>query len=222
MSFVEECIQDSLPIWEQCLNSPFLRKLENGTLEESCFLGYIIDDSLYLREYAKVFAWGMTKARTMEDIRICYSLLSFVNEGEGSTRLYYLNRSGLTDADIQNLPQRPENKAYTECMLEAAKNGGIAECLMACLPCMISYYWIFRKLLERSPDVKNTPYWPLVRDYASEDYLLSCQKWAAYADQICAELSSEQQAKCMQVFRDCSLHELHFWEMSEHPRIDLK
>ena len=49
MSFVEECIQDSLPIWEQCLNSPFLQKLESSTLEESCFLGYIIDDSLYLR-----------------------------------------------------------------------------------------------------------------------------------------------------------------------------
>lgn len=61
MSFVAECIQDSLPIGEQCLNSPFLQKLENGTLEESSFLGYIIDDSLYLREYAKVFAWGMTE-----------------------------------------------------------------------------------------------------------------------------------------------------------------
>ena len=157
MSFVEECIQDSLSIWEQGLNSQFLQKLENGTLEESCFLGYIIDDSLYLREYAKVFAWGMTNAQTMEDIRICYSLLSFVNEGEGSTRLYYLNRSGLKDTDIQNLPQRAENKAYTDCMLEAAKNGGMAECLMACLPCMISYHWIFRKLLDRSPNVKKHP-----------------------------------------------------------------
>ena len=153
----------------------------------------------------------MTKAQTMEDIRICYSLLSFVNEGEGSTRLYYLNNSGLKDADRWNLPQRPENKVYTDHMLEATKNGGMAECLMACLPCMISYYWIFRKLLERSPDVKNTPYWPLVRDYASEDYLLSCRKWAAYTDQLCAELSSEQKAKCIRIFRDCSLHELHFW-----------
>ena len=44
MNFVAECIQDSLPIWEQCLNSPFLQKLENGTLEESSFLGYLIDD----------------------------------------------------------------------------------------------------------------------------------------------------------------------------------
>ena len=133
-----------------------------------------------------------------------------------------MNRYGLNDTDIQNLPQRPENRAYTDYMLEAAKTGGIAECLMACLPCMISYHWIFRKLLERSPDVKNTLYWPLVRDYASENYLLSCQKWAEYADQICAELSSEQKAKCMQIFRDCSAHELHFWEMSNQPRIDLK
>lgn len=70
MSFVDECIQDSLPIWEQCLDSEFLKKLENGTLEEACFAGYIVDDSLYLREYAKVFAWGMTKAETMEDFSV--------------------------------------------------------------------------------------------------------------------------------------------------------
>ena len=221
MSFIAECVQDSLLIWEKCLNSPFLQKLETGTLEESSFLGYIIDDSLYLREYAKVFAWGMIKARTMEDIHVCYSLLSFINEGEGSTRLYYLHRYGLEDADIQNLPQRPENKAYTDCMLETAINGGMIECLMVSLPCMISYHWIFRKLLERSPDVKKTPYWPLVWDYASEDYLLACRKWTAYADQLCADLTSSQKERCLQIFRDCSVHELHFWEMSNQPRSDL-
>ena len=62
MSFVEICVRDSLPVWEDCLNSLFLRRLEQGTLDEACFMGYIVDDSLYLREYAKVFAWGMTKA----------------------------------------------------------------------------------------------------------------------------------------------------------------
>lgn len=61
MNFVAECIQDSLPIWEQCLNSPFLQKPENGTLEESSFLGYLIDDRFYQREYARFFAWGMTE-----------------------------------------------------------------------------------------------------------------------------------------------------------------
>lgn len=221
MSFVAECIQDSLPIWEQCLNSDFLRKLEDGSLSEDSFLGYIVDDSLYLREYAKVFAWGMTKAETMEDIRICYSLLSFVNEGEGATRLYYLDRAGVKDAQIQNLPQRPENKAYTDCMIKAAEMGAMAECMMACLPCMISYSWIFQKLLQRSPGVKDTVFWPLVRDYAGEGYAEECRKWSDYTDRLCADLSPDRKARCMEIFRACSVHELHFWEMSTQPRTDL-
>ena len=51
-----------------------------------------MEDSLYLREYAKVFAWGMTKAKDMQTIRTYYSLLSFVNESEDAARLHYLKR----------------------------------------------------------------------------------------------------------------------------------
>lgn len=220
--FVRDLVQESLPIWEQCLNSEFLTKLENGTLDEECFKGYIIEDTLYLREYAKVFAWGMTKADTMETIRTYYSLLSFVNEGEGATRLKYLKRYGLTDAQVERLPLRPQNQAYTNCMLRAAQEGdGEAECIMACLPCMLSYAWIFQQLLKRSPGVKDTPYWELVRDYADKSYEDACHEWAAYAEKACADLSEERIAHCKQIFRDCSEHELHFWEMAAAPRNDI-
>ena len=222
MSFATECIQDNLSIWTDCLNSDFLRKLEAGTLDEACFKGYIVDDSLYLREYAKVFAWGMTIARDMDDIRACYSLLAFINESEGSTRLNYLENFGLRDETIQHLPQRPENKAYTDCMMEAARDGaGIAECMMACLPCMVSYAWIFTELLKRTPSVKDTLYWPLVRDYTGTQYESSCRRWIAYTDQLCVDLTPERQQRCKEIFRACSLHELRFWRMSELPRADL-
>ena len=222
MSFVNELVQESLPIWEACLNSEFLTKLENGTLDEACFKGYIVDDSLYLREYAKVFAWGMTKAETMDTVRNYYSLLSFVNEGEGATRLYYLKRYGLTDAQIQTLPLRPQNRAYADCMIDAAKNGaGEAECMAACLPCMLSYAWIFQKLVARSPQVKETPYWPLVRDYADQRYEDACKAWAAYTETVCADLTPERAAHCKAIFKQCSEHELHFWEMSAQPRADV-
>lgn len=114
MTFTQELIEKNLSVWQQCLDSPFLQQLGAGALDEACFKGYIVDDSLYLREYAKVFAWGMTKAEDLDAIRTYYSLLSFVNEGEGATRLVYLNRYGLDDHSIQHLPQRPENLAYTD------------------------------------------------------------------------------------------------------------
>lgn len=222
MSFVRECVRNSLPIWEECVNSEFLQKLGNGTLCEDCFKGYIVDDSLYLREYAKVFAWGITKAQDMDTIRTYYSMLSFVNEGEGATRLRYLKRYGLTDHAIQRLPQRPANKAYTDYMIQAAHDGaGAAECIMACLPCMLSYRWIFQRLLERFPSVRETPYWPLVQDYTSADYSRVCREWSAFADHVCAGCSAEEGQRYLKIFRECSLHELRFWQMSEHLREDL-
>ena len=222
MPFVSSLVQEDLPVWQQCLDTEFLRKLENGTLDEACFKGYIVEDSLYLREYAKVFAWGMTKAETMDTVRNYYSLLSFVNEGEGATRLYYLKRYGLTDAQIQTLPLRPQNRAYADCMIDAAKNGaGEAECMAACLPCMLSYAWIFQKLVARSPQVKETPYWPLVRDYADQRYEDACKAWAAYTETVCADLTPERAAHCKAIFKQCSEHELHFWEMSAQPRADV-
>ena len=110
-TFVQQLVQESLPVWEKCLHSEFLTHLADGTLDEACFKGYIVEDSLYLREYAKVFAWGMTKAKDMQTIRTYYSLLSFVNESEDAARLHYLKHFGLTDEGIQSLPLRPENRA---------------------------------------------------------------------------------------------------------------
>ena len=87
LPFVSALVQADLPVWEQCLQAEFLQKMENGTLSEDCFKSYLVEDSLYLREYAKIFAWGMTKATTMAAMRTYYSLLSFVQENEDLTRL---------------------------------------------------------------------------------------------------------------------------------------
>ena len=221
MSFVDKCINDSLPLWDSFLNLPFLRELADGSLDEARFMGYIVDDSLYLREYAKVFAWGMTKAQDMASIRTLYSLLSFINEGEGATRLQYLKRYGLTDDAIQPLPQRPENKAYTDYMIQVSQQGeGIPECMMASLPCMLSYSRIFRQIISCFPSVRETPYWSLVQDYAGESYDAACREWTAYADKVCADLSPARQQQCMEIFRTCSLHEQRFWQMCEQPRAD--
>lgn len=221
-TFVQQLVQESLPVWEKCLHSEFLTHLADGTLDEACFKGYIVEDSLYLREYAKVFAWGMTKAKDMQTIRTYYSLLSFVNESEDAARLHYLRHFGLTDEGIQSLPLRPENRAYVDSMIEAAKNGeGAAECMMACLPCMLSYGWIFQKLLEEKPSVQDTLYGALVVDYADKSYEAACRDWAAFAEKVCEGLSDERLARCREIFHACSAHELNFWAMAASPRSDL-
>ena len=222
LPFVSALVQADLPVWEQCLQTEFLQKMENGTLSEDCFKSYLVEDSLYLREYAKIFAWGMTKATTMAAMRTYYSLLSFVQENEDLTRLRYLEQYGLREADIQSLPLRPESRAYLDCMIDAARTGdGEAECLMACLPCMLSYGWIFQKLLEEKPSVQDTLYGALVVDYAGKGYEAACRDWAAFAEKVCEGLSDERLARCREIFHACSEHELNFWAMAASPRSDL-
>lgn len=221
MSFLKQCIKDSLPIWEACLQGDFLQGLAKGTLPEDSFKGYIVEDSLYLREYSKVFAWGIINSKNMAEICNYYAMLAFVNEGEGSTRQYYLKRYGLTDEQIQNLSLRAENKAYIETMMEAAKEGKAAECMMATLPCMLSYQWLFKELLKQYPQVKETAYGRFVSDYESEEYRKVCERWTEFAEEVCIHLSEDEKLKCINIFRACSEHELHFWKMSEEPRDDI-
>lgn len=219
MDFVEKCIEDSLPIWEECLASPFLVQLEQGTLPEGCFRDYMVDDSLYLWQYAKVFAWGIIHAQELEALRTFYSFLSFVNEGEGSTRIQYLHHYGLSDDVVKKLPQRPENKAYTDYMVAAASEG-VAECMMASLPCTLSYGWIFSKILERTPAVRDTIYWPMVKDYTENGYDEICKRWVEFGNKVCQDLPPQRLSRCMEIFRECSRLELGFWHMSEQPRTD--
>ena len=222
MSFVMDCVQDSLPIWQQCLDTEFLRRMEDGTLDPACFAGYILDDSIYLREYAKVFAAGMVRARTLEEMKTYYSFLSFINEDEGATRLRYLARMGLDADSADAFPARPENAAYTEFMIRAAEQGTTgAECMMAGLPCMLSYAWIFHTMAERSPEVLDGPFGEMIRDYILESGDRLCEVWADYANKLCANLTPAEQQSCMEIFRQSSLYELGFWQMSQRPRADL-
>ena len=187
-----------------------------------CFKGYIVDASLYLREYARVFAYGMINSSCMENIRIYYSLLSFVNESEDSTRLFYINKYGLDDAKIQSLPLRPQNQAYVDLMLNTAKNSTtLSECMAATLPCMLSYAWIFKKLLNDCPNAENSVYSRFICDYSGESYSLLCDKWIAFADSAATEISENLKKKCKEIFYRCSLCELEFWRMSSQPRKDI-
>ena len=47
MPFVSSLVQEDLPVWQQCLDTEFLRRMEDGTLDEACFKGYIVDCLLY-------------------------------------------------------------------------------------------------------------------------------------------------------------------------------
>lgn len=213
MSFMKETYSRALPIWDDCKETSFVRELQKGTLPMEKFEQYIIQDSIYLKHYARIYGKAIYHSTTLKDIQMFYSALCFVTDKESAVRLNYLKQFGLTDDDIESIAPLPENKNYIVYMLDIAEKGNTCEMLMAVLPCMLSYCYIFRSVAS-DPQTKKSWYCDLIEDYANEDYLENCKIWSGFAEEKCSGLCDCEREELAEIFEKASRLELGFWEMS--------
>jgi len=214
MTFMQEVVADSKEIWDQCVASPFVQELKSGTLPMEKFKEYMIQDSIYLKHYARIYGQAIYRSSALRDIQMYYSVLSFVNETEGNVRLEYLKQFGLTDDDIELIEPLPENKKYIDFMVDIAKEGNSLEILMAVLPCMLSYDYIFR-IISSDPITKHSQYRDFISDYTAPEMAKICQQWSDFADEKCQQLTNADKVKLMTIFKKGSLLELDFWKMAD-------
>lgn len=62
----EFLIDSGKELWESFLRHPFVAGITEGTLPQEKFQYYMIQDYLYLMDYARVFALGTAKAEDLE------------------------------------------------------------------------------------------------------------------------------------------------------------
>ena len=67
---IERLLKVTENIWKQYYSHPFVKGIQDGTLDKEKFRYYIIQDYLYLEEYAKVFAIGLAKAKSLSTTRL--------------------------------------------------------------------------------------------------------------------------------------------------------
>jgi len=212
VSFMKEAVDRSLPIWNKCINTPFVQGLKDGTLPLGKFKNYIIQDDIYLKHYARVYGGAIYHCAKLRDIQMFYSALSFVSGTEVAARHNYLKQFGLTSDDLEHIKPMAENQAYIDFMLDAVNSGDIREMLMAVLPCMLSYCYIFREIAAES-DAAQSPYRDFIADYTANGYYEDCKRWASFADEKCSEYTTEERVRLIEIFEKAGLLELNFWSM---------
>ncbi len=214
MTFFEEAVAVAMPLWRAAADEDFLTGMGEGTLDRQAFLDYIVQDSLYLRDYLKAYAMALFKSQTLRQMQVFYSVLGYVNDGENATRLRYLSEAGLTDDDVDTMEKKPACAAYTDFLLRVAREEDVPEIVMAVMPCMVGYRFVFEELLRRCPAVLEGPYAPLVRDYTAPEYAAACAEWTDFTNALCAPLPAERRAHLIDLFVQASAHELYFWQMA--------
>ena len=92
MAFMKDILTHNIPIWEECAATPFVQEVQTGKLPLEKFKRYMIQDSIYLKNYARIYGKAIFHADTLREIQLYYSMLNFVNDTESEVRLDYLKQ----------------------------------------------------------------------------------------------------------------------------------
>ena len=66
MKTTDKMLEATKELWKSYNEHLFVQGIQNGSLAKDKFKYYIMQDYLYLKEYAKVFAIGVAKAKSLE------------------------------------------------------------------------------------------------------------------------------------------------------------
>ena len=215
MKYSEQLYRQVCSIWQSYETHPFLLGLFDGTLPIEKFRFYMIQDYLYLLDYAKVFALGIAKADSIEEMQFFSQNVHQILHGEMEIHRSYMQRLGISDQDAAQTSIHPANYSYTAYMLKEAYQGGVSEILAAILACSWSYADIALHLSERYPQAISHPFFgEWVAGYASQSYQATNQSLIDRLDIAAAHLSKTTLEHLSQIFQACSRYELGFWDMA--------
>ena len=214
MKTSERLYQAAAPIWAQCHAHPFVRGIGDGSLELEKFRYFLLQDYLYLFDYARVFAYGVVKARDPALMRTFSDNVHGVLGGEMELHRAYMARLGITEEQDLSAAPALASTAYTHYMLAAAAAGGPAEITAAILACSWSYAEIGARLNARPGAAEHPFYGPWIQSYAGADYQASNAALVALMDALSGACTAAEYSRLEEIFVTCSRFELGFWEMS--------
>ena len=201
-------------IWPEYNNHPFVKGMETGTLDPEKFRHYIIQDYLYLNEYTKVFALGVTKAKSLGTMRLCASIIEAIANVEMDIHRGYMGRLNVSQEEIDSTKRELENLSYTSYMLRVAYDEGEAEILAAILSCALSYEDIAKAIVRNNPDsVNHELYGNWIKCYSGEEYCSANRVMVSALEEAVKDYSDSQLEHIAEIFRECSLYEMGFWDM---------
>ncbi len=202
------------PVWEACLRHPFVTGIGDGTLDMEKFRYFMLQDYLYLFDYARVFALGVVKARDPELMRVFAANVDAILGGEMKIHRAYMKRLDITEEQVFAVKPALANLSYTNYMLSVAQTGGPMEIVASVLACSWSYAEIGQALAAIPGAAEHPFYGEWIRGYASEEYAATNQALIELMDSLAADAGEEQLAYLTDVFVNCSRYELGFWDMA--------
>lgn len=215
MSFFERLKSEAADEWLAYTEHPFTEALGDGTLPEAAFKDYLVQDYLFLIEFARAYALAAYKAPTLGDMRDALAAMSAILDVEMDLHVSICANWGLSSDDLEASDAAPETLAYTRYVLETGMRGDLLALKVALSPCVIGYAEIASRLATYpgACSERNT-YANWISEYAGDAYQDVAAQATKSLDKLAERyLTPARERELHGIFKEATRLEADFWEM---------
>jgi thiaminase/transcriptional activator TenA len=215
MSFFERLRTEACDEWHAFTEHPFTEGMADGSLPEAAFRYYLVQDYLFLIEFARAYALSVYKSPKLADMREGAAGLSAILDVEMGLHVRLCAGWGLSPDDLERAPPAPEMLAYTRYVLDAGMRGDLLSLKVALAPCIIGYAEIATRLAARpSASAATNRYRAWIAEYAGAAYQEVAMKARTHLDRLASLYATpEREAELTAIFSEATRLEAAFWEM---------
>ena len=215
MSFFERLKTAASAEWRAYTGHPFTEGLADGSLAEAAFRHYLVQDYLFLIEFARAYALSVYKSPTLADMREAAAGLSAILDVEMNLHVKLCAGWGLSAGDLEQAPPASEMLAYTRYVLDAGMRGDLLALKVALAPCVIGYAEIATRLAALPGALAEAnPYRVWIAEYAGAPYQEVAGKALAQLDSLADRYATPaREAELIAIFKEATRLEADFWEM---------
>ena len=214
MTFTDRLYKSAKPIWAGYHAHPFVKGIGDGSLTLERFRFFLIQDYLYLFEYARVFALGVAKAQNPAHMRRFAQGVEAVLNGEMTLHKAYMKRLGIDERAAEAAKPALANVSYTHYMLSVAYSGNVAAIAAAILACSWSYAEIGLRLNQIPGAAQHPLYGEWISGYCSTAYRQENDALIALTNTLAETCGAQALDDLEEVFLNCSRFEAQFWDMA--------
>ena len=215
MSFFERLKAEASAEWHAYTEHPFTNAMADGSLPEAAFRHYLVQDYLFLIEFARAYALSIYKSPTLDDMREGAAGVSAILDVEMGLHVKLCAGWDLSPGTLEQAPPAAEMLAYTRYVLDAGMRGDLLALKVALAPCVIGYAEIAARLITQPNAVASTnPYRVWVAEYAGAPYQEVAAKARAHLNRLAERYATPaREAELITIFREATRLEADFWEM---------
>ena len=206
--------------WSSYVDHAFVQKLGDATLPEAAFRTYLVQDYLFLIQFARAYALAVYKSRTLADMRAAHEGIKAILDVEMDLHVRLCARWGLSPEHLEAAPELQATVAYTRFVLDCGMSGDLLDLHVALTPCVIGYAEIAKTLVASiKQPLTNHPYREWIGEYAGDAYQGVAQGARELLTRLAAKsMTAERFPELCVIFAKASRLEADFWQMAlDHP-----